>query len=106
MCGGRAGMAGGSRGGGGGGQAGGAASMLKACWTVFLLMCRSSWGKRSGEDCMLDDEERKSVEFALETIWVSSFCSLKSGKEKTDGWWLVDDLNRGRTGSLKKGKFL
>ncbi len=50
---------------------------------------------------MLDDEERKSVEFALETIWVSSFCSLKSGKEKTDGWWLFDDLNRGRTGSLK-----
>jgi len=64
-------------------------------------MCRSSWGKSSGEDCMLDDEERKSVEFALETIWVSSFCSLKSGKEKTDGWWLFDDLNRGRTGSLK-----
>jgi len=31
ICGGRAGMAGGSRGGGGGGLAGGAASMLKAC---------------------------------------------------------------------------
>ena len=51
---------------------------------------------------MLDDEERKSVELARDTIWVSSFCSVKSGKEKTDGWWFLDDLRRGRTGSLQK----
>ncbi len=92
--GGSVGIAGGSRGGGGGRQAGGAVSMLKECWTVFLVIWKFSWGKSSGEDCMLDDDERKSVEFVRETIWVSSFCSVKSGKENTECWWLLDDLRR------------
>lgn len=80
-------MAGGFTGGGGGGQFGGGALKLKACWTFFFPKRNSSCGRR-GEDSILDDVDKMSVELFLEDILISSFCSLKSGNENTESWFI------------------
>lgn len=68
-CGGSVGIAGGLSGGGGGGATGGGGSCEL---NGFLLMYMSS-GARRGDDCMLDEVEKKSVELVREDIFTSSF---------------------------------
>ena len=91
------GIRGGFAGGGGGGMRGGGDTRLKGCRGAIFLLISSLLS--SGDNCMLIEVDKKSVEFLRLDMRISSFCSTKENIENCCFCCCLSKTNDGEAAS-------